>query len=53
MVVREINPCQQQHRFCDPTRGIEVAWKLHPNTSIEGAEISAIAKALEWIRNLD
>ena len=31
---------------------IENYWKLHPNVSIEGTEIFALVKALEWIKNL-
>ena len=46
-------PLSTTAAFCVPTKNIEKSWKLHPNISIEGAEISAIVKALEWTRNLN
>ena len=46
-------PLSTTAAYCVPTRDIEISWKLHPNISIEGAEISAIVKAIEWIKNLN
>ena len=36
--------------FCVPTQGVERKWKLNPNISIEGAELSAIQKATNWLK---
>ena len=50
---KKTNPLSTTAAFCIPSRNVENYWKLHPNISIEGAEISALVKALEWIRNLN
>ena len=47
------NPLSTTAAYCVPSRNIERSWKLHPNITIEGAEISAIVKALEWIKILN
>ena len=33
-----------------PGKEIRKSWKLHPNISIEGAELSAIVKSTEWLK---
>ena len=50
---KKSQPLSTTAAFCVPSRNIEESWKLHPNISIEGAEISAIVKALEWTKNLN
>ena len=42
-------PLSTTAAYCIPDRKIEKSWKLHPNISIEGAELSAIAKASEML----
>ena len=44
-------PLSTTAAFCIPTRRQKTSWKLHPNISIEGAEISAIEKATEFLIN--
>ena len=46
-------PMSTTAAFCVPSRNFEEYWKLHPHISIEGAELSAIVKALEWVKNLN
>ena len=46
-------PLSTTAAYCIPSKNIEEKWKLHPNISIEGAELSAILKATEWILTLD
>ena len=44
------NPNSTSAAFCVPTLGVERKWKLNPNISIEGAELSAIQKATNWLK---
>ena len=50
---KKSQPLSTTAAYCIPNRNIKVSWKLHPNISIEGAELSAIVKATEWIKETD
>ena len=45
------NPRSTAAAFCVPSLEIKRKWKLNPNISIEGAELSAILKATDWLKN--
>ncbi|CAL4233661.1 unnamed protein product [Meganyctiphanes norvegica] len=43
------NPKSTAAAFCVPELDIRGHWKMNPNISIEGAELSAIQKATTWL----
>ena len=48
---KKSQPLSTTAAFFIPEKGIRKLWKLHPHISIEGAELSAIVKATEWLKD--
>ena len=51
MGVRKNQPLSTTAAYFIPEKDIRKSWKLHPNISIEGTELSAIVKSTEWLKD--